>query len=131
MERVVWRAADYWTWVEYTGDLSLFRLRDQWHAFNAEHFGGSLMLPHIERLPPMGDWRGGDYSLSLGIIRLEVDGLAWSSVTGSLLHEMVHQYTFDEVAEHGRRFTRQCNVIGARLGLAPVRKRDAPCWPHH
>ena len=120
-------------------------LRDCWHEYNNRYFAGELTPVPIT---PGGPWKNrlGDFSPAQKRIRLGKlnlgrfsDPKVRTSVAGTLLHEMVHQWIDattgdrDDNHRHGPKFTAKCNEIGARLGLADVVHRKPrgrkPSWP--
>lgn len=50
---------------------------------------------------------------------------------GTLLHELIHIRLSEHTQgdPHGPVFTRECNRIGAVLGLPPVAEGDSWAWP--
>jgi hypothetical protein len=152
--------ADYWQWVEQHAAEPergrLLALRDQWHAVNARHFGGALLLPYITLTEPSAPSIYGQTcpvsswgsrleirlrpSLLAGThprVRPEESYAAgrFAFVADVLLHEMIHQWQQEATGEqepgyrgHGPSFARKATEIGAALGLPPVRtcKRRGP-----
>ena len=102
------------------------------HAeLNARHFGGALGPCEIRISRRMrrrlGEFRpaagpGGRPEIALGHRHLKRDG--WAPATGTLLHEMVHQWQAETGRRlgHGRDFRDKCREVGiegraiARLG---------------
>ena len=136
-----------------TGDTSLDYLTDYWREANKRWFRGKLKPIPIGINPAMRPM--GQFVYNLGTkqtyIQVHADLLRhgldnprryWNA-TGTLLHEMIHQYLHERVdwriSGHGVEFTEQCNRIGPDLGLGPVvarkpRNRTAPLarhWPRH
>jgi hypothetical protein len=140
----------------------------RWSTWNDEYFGGRLVAPYFLFSEPSCPRSYGDCSRvscfgGYGQIRIRP-----SLVTGRhkhlrpgpeyaegrrrfvedvALHECIHAYTLEVLDDaepsykgHGPTFARECNRIGAALGLPPVRPakargkdKDLPTcaeWPH-
>ena len=114
-------------------DFPLIARLQQLHAdLNARHFGGSLGVPRIRISRRMrrrlGEFRpsagpGDPSEIALGFRHIRRDG--WDRATGTLLHEMVHQWQAESGRRlgHGREFREKCSEVGisgramARLGI--------------
>ena len=110
---------------------ALERLRDIHAELNARHFGGSLGPADLRMSRRMrrrlGEFRpasgpGERPEIALAHRHLRRDG--WARTTGTLLHEMVHQWQAETGRRlgHGRDFREKCAEVGiegraiARLG---------------
>jgi hypothetical protein len=131
----------------------LERLYVLWESWNAEHFAGKLITPHILLAEPKSPRALGDHAQLSGWgsrnqIRIRPSLLGGSHpqvrageefaegrfllVADVLLHETIHQY-HDEVTGqversyhgHGPAYRDECNRIGKALGLPPVRTAKA------
>ena len=96
------------------------RLRTAWADLNTRHFGGSLgpvQLRISRRMRRrLGEFRptsaGGPAEIAVGFRHLRRDG--WTRATGTLLHEMVHQWQAETGRRlgHGREFREKCAAVG-------------------
>jgi hypothetical protein len=112
-------------------EAALIRLRAIHSELNTRHFGAALGTCTIRLSRRMrrrlGEFRpapgpGEQPEIALGHRHLKRDG--WARVTGTLLHEMVHQWQAETGRRlgHGRDFREKCAEVGiegravARLG---------------
>lgn len=149
--------------------LHLSRMLDSWHAWNRRFYEGKLLVPHLRLCEPSSSRVLGSTHQVGGIgEKLEIR-LRPSILTGThkdmrpedafaegrflfledvALHEVIHQYHMEVTGTieksyhgHGPAFRDLCNMIGAELGLSPVRSskkrgEDASLpscaqWPHN
>ena len=120
-------------------------IRAQFRLFNAYHFRG-LLPPVALRWRPLETayavWYYPEPRWPNGCIVLSAHDDAACGWRGVLLHECIHawlelRYGYDfeadtsaESEHHGPVFTRECNRIGARLGLPPIDEDSSWSWPH-
>lgn len=103
---------------------------DQWHYFNAQFFGGKLKPPRVIRITSSRSYDGYISYLPDNLATLVAIFLSTHqsrrSMTGTLLHEMVHQYQREVLRQrhldHGPSFRCFAKHIERRTGFV-VRAR--------
>lgn len=103
-----------------------------WELYNYQYFDNKLSFPFIFFIDLNAKNTAGDYILIEGqsIIRIDMDPTLEGYFTeayikyldDTLLHECVHQYTYEIKNEpgHGPAFINKCNEIGEQLDLPEV-----------
>jgi len=135
--------------IERSGEDSARLLYLVFDLFNAAFFGGLLGSPMILVSATSSPRAAGDYTSKdvhgfVSRIRIApaVGRQGMRYVLGTLLHEMVHAFQHEVLADvekgnkgHGPRFCETANAIGTQLGFPPVAYRGrgglerAETWP--
>ena len=122
------------------------QVQELFSRYNTEHFGGVLpAIPvHWARMLSYGEWCDTTHLDSTkyphGVIFLSMMEQPACGWEGMLLHEMIHALLYFSQREtevlneslgeaHDERFARECNRIGAKLGIEPVTVGECWSWP--